>query len=127
MGINAVIYPDYNNDVDLDGVRIPYFYLHGKLEDKVGYDCCNGNIYALQNALMIGITLVHIDEIGVGLMFSRSSSHSMEGLIVLIDDEIAIKQAIEYPNKGFKSIMEESEKQYLKKYHLQSYNLIFRS
>lgn len=114
----AKIYPDKDNK----GYRLPFFYLHNKLEEKYNYDICTGNGETLQRALSEGIHLVECDGQEC-LMFSCFKINRMEGYIVLIDDIDGIKDAFDHFEKPF-SIFYSHEAEKIKTENINTFNVI---
>lgn len=120
----------YADDID-KGLRLPYFYLHGKVERANGYDCCKGDQEAFYLALSAGITLceIHNNDKSVhdGLMFvkyDRDLKH-MNGLIVTMDDHESI---IEIKNNSLYSTntMYEHQKDILRNIYPKVYDMLFK-
>lgn len=78
-----------------DGVermRVPFFYIHGKLEDEAGYDRCNATINELRKVGSIGW---HITDVVMldgrkekVIAFKKFKLDSVEALIVSLHDTI---------------------------------------
>jgi hypothetical protein len=87
-----------------DGIakqRVPYFYVHGRLEDEAGYDCCTASVEELSYVTMLGAYLTNLktlegEEVRV-LVCTYLSLGRINGLIVAVDDtESNIKYCIDY-------------------------------
>ena len=95
---NYIVYPDYGNLENIEGYRASYFYMDGKMEDLVGYDCCNFNVKLLRECLCQGIKLAEctIKEITYPCLVicNWNGIDRMEGYICLIDDFKAIERAL---------------------------------
>ena len=77
--------------------RIPYFYLHGRLEDLNGYDCVNASIETFYVAMRSGVFLVNAiikAESYLSLCICDYSEGCMQGYIVMLDDLEGIKEAL---------------------------------
>jgi len=96
MKRREIIYADPNDsDYDLPGARMSFFYMDGEAERRAGYDCCNGNIYALKMCLREGVfiaTLIFPDgSEELCIVNSKYSGDGMEGLVCLLSDLDALK------------------------------------
>lgn len=116
------------SDIEIEGTRPSFFYLHMEAEDINGYDICNANAEALSNCLSQGAFLCKIiftdGSVEDGICFSKwkASSRAMQGLVCLLRDEEGIKHAVhEYMDWTFTPSMYRDEEDYLisiNKYHL---------
>jgi hypothetical protein len=117
---NKIFAVPINYEIDVEGERIPYFYLHGQAQDINGYDICNGNINAIINCLEQGAFLCELHfidgRIEDAICFSKydRGDRQMNGWILLLSDYNGIKQAIEYFEFADTPTMYEDEKEYIK-------------
>lgn len=86
---------------DIPRKRIPYFYIHGRLEDEAGYDCCDATIEELKYITMKGLYLSTVkDPSGKEtrvIICNYIKSNRINGLIVAVDDnEDNIKYCINH-------------------------------
>lgn len=82
------IHESYKDDVPRK--RIPYFYIHGRLEDEAGYDCCDATIEEIKYVTMKGVFLSTVKDITGKetrvLVCTYLQSNRINGLIVALDD-----------------------------------------
>lgn len=78
-----------------DGVvreRIPFFYLHGRLEDLAGYDCCDADIEETWQLLSDGIHITNVilpnGDVIKSIVLKKFKLGSMSGFIIAIDDVV---------------------------------------
>ena len=118
---------DINGENEVEGVRAPYFYIHGWLEELSGYDIVSAEAKMLKELLVQGVSIceVQIDNIRVrSLVFKEFNGNRMEGLIIALNDIMHHKDYVqEFINKhGFH--VYECEKTMLRECHPEIYRLL---
>lgn len=106
-----------------------YFYLHGKVEDNNGYDCCEGNLEFFSNIIRKGVSFVTVlmpdNREDVCLLFANFEFNHMTGLICLVNDLESIKSVKNYFKSGnFSFGMVDSEEQILREKYPDTADLI---
>lgn len=70
--------------------RIPFFYLHGRLEDLAGYDCCSATIEETWQLLSDGVHMVNVilpnGDVIKSMVFKKFELGRMSGFIIDMDD-----------------------------------------
>lgn len=123
----AIIYGDSQAEGFIArGERLSYFYLHGKAEEKNGYDCCNANItaftYAIRNLLFFAELKYPDGGFNKCIVVPHISCGSINGRIVLINDLPALKDAMAHRRNEFR--MYEHEKQLMKTTYPETYKFL---
>ena len=108
--------------------RAPYVYIHGQLEDELGYDCCDATIDEIPYLMKEGVRITEVVMLdGVkkaALLFTGFRYHRMQGLICGIDDLEAVKYCTkEFPSRS----MFNSDSDFLQQNHNATYQLIFNT
>lgn len=125
---NHIIYPDHYNDND-EGHRASYFYLHGSIEEKAGYDCFNCSPELMKKLLQQNI---HLATVKIGeesykcIVFCQfnKSYRRMKGYVVEIDSLEDVKDAIEeFPN-AFSPCGGDTPDEYLRKEYKEIYDTL---
>jgi len=125
------IHKFYAEDIDgenvVEGVRAPYFYLHGWLEELSGYDIVSAEAEMLKELLVQGVSIceVQIYTIQVrSLVFKEFNGDRMEGLIIALNDVTHHKDYVQgfIESHGFHAY--ECEKAMLKECHPEIYRLL---
>lgn len=121
-----IIYADDNNPkTELQGIRLSYFYMHVRAQELAGYDCCNANIDAVQDALREGFflaDLVYPNDVAPqqAIVFCKFEYGQMEGRILLVNDLLAIRECKNWVSThGY-----EHDINKLKESYLDTWNLI---
>lgn len=95
----GAVYPDkFEDKLPIGLETMPFFYLHGLLEQVGGYDTCVGNIRALYACTRKGITLTMFKcgELRIpSAIFADTTTHGMHGYIVALQDKVALVEAME--------------------------------
>jgi hypothetical protein len=112
------VYADPRDEnYELPGARMTYFYMHGEAEERTGYDCCNGNLEALRGCLRSGAFIAVLkfpsgDEELCIVSSKYSGDGHMSGLIALLSDIDAVKFV--FRNHTSYPSMFEHEKEFLR-------------
>lgn len=109
--------------------RVPFYYMHGLLDDITGYDCCNMDLNSTINIIK---SRIHLDKVilidgsikDVLVIDTTSNIFNKEGLIVSLDDaEGNIKYCLDNITFG-KYSMYENDEDFIKENHPNVWKLI---
>ena len=92
-----IVYTNQNNRQCLKGNRVEYCYIHGELEDIVGYDCYNASINFILECLKRLVFLCTVIFKGKKykcIVLNSFKEERMRNYVVLLDDIKGIKDAI---------------------------------
>lgn len=108
-----IVYGDSNGNTR--EIRVPYFYLHGELDEKNGSDFCSFSHFAIRACLQNRISVCNVNLEGteyleMGLIFSQWDGVKMNGWVVSIEDADGIKDALEEFPLAYQHIEDTDEK-----------------
>jgi hypothetical protein len=132
MKAENIIYPDnwegYGmNELSKDqGFRASYYYMHGKLEDDSGYDCCNVSGKLLSYLLCEGIYLAKCSRNNkTCLVFSCCEDmNRMKGRMCYIDDLKAIESILVNQLEAHINVRFSNDKTFVREKFIETYDLL---